>query len=68
LRPRGRNALELLAYHYTPNAVKVSLELSLLGNEQPAAQALQGFTKKMLWRWLRNRFEAIDISSVHLKG
>ena len=65
VRPRQAHAIEQLARHYTPDTVKLGLLLTSL-QRQPAALGMEQFVRRTLWRWLRERFAAMDIASARL--
>lgn len=65
VRPSQPHALERLARHYTPDTVKVGLLLTSL-QRQAAPLGMEQFVRRTLWRWLRERFAAMDIASARL--
>lgn len=65
VRPSHPDALAQLARHYTPDTLKVGLLLTSL-QKQPAASGMEQFVRRTLWRWLRERFAAMDIASARL--
>ncbi len=59
------NLLQALAEHYDPAALKVNLRLSLIQKKNPNGEALESYTRKMLWKWLKDRFDRMQVGSVH---
>jgi hypothetical protein len=65
VRPSQEEALARLARHYTPDTLKVALRLTSLQKQQ-APVGMEQFVRRTLWRWLRERFAALDIASARL--
>jgi hypothetical protein len=65
VRPSQGDALAQLARHYTPDTLKVGLRLTSL-QKQPVPLGMEQFVRRTLWRWLRERFAAMDIASARL--
>ncbi len=64
VRPGQANALQRLAMHYTPDAVKLDLTLSLLRKDTPR-EGLEKFAAHVVERWLKDSFATFDITSSH---
>ena len=62
---RGRsNSLERLAEHYTPNRIKVELLVSSLRKEgDDRGEAMEGYARKMIYRWLSDIFEEVEVTA-----
>ncbi len=65
IRSGQHNLLEALAEHYDPAALKVNLQLSLIQKQAAEGEALENYTRKMLWKWLKGSFDRMDVGSVH---
>lgn len=65
IRPGQPNALQRLARHYTPDAVKLDLELTLLRKDQ-ANEGLDRFASHVVCRWLKQSFASLEITSTQL--
>jgi hypothetical protein len=65
VRPHARDAIDRLARHYTPDTLRVGLLLTSL-QKQAAPVGMEQFVRRTLWRWLRERFAAMDIASARL--
>lgn len=65
VRPSAPGALESLARHYSPCTVKLGLILSSL-NRDPSPRGMDQFARRMIWRWLRDRFEQLDVTSAQI--
>jgi hypothetical protein len=65
VRPSHPRALQRLARHYAPDTVKVALILTSL-QRQSAPVGMEEFVRRTLWRWLRERFAAMDVASARL--
>jgi hypothetical protein len=62
VRPASPNALQGLAQHFTPDSVRVGLTVSML-RKQPVADGMEEYARRMLWRWLKDRFSAMEVTS-----
>ena len=62
IRQNEHNALDCLARHYTPNTIKLDLVLNIIQNREPK-EGLDRFAKQLVYRWLREDFESIEISA-----
>jgi hypothetical protein len=65
VRPGQKGALERLARHYTPDTLKVGLLLTSL-QKHAATLGMEQSVRRTLWRWLRERFAAMDIASARV--
>lgn len=65
IRPRAPDAVDRLARHYTPDTLRVGLLLTSL-QKRPLPLGMEQFVRRTLWRWLRERFAAMDIASARL--
>ena len=64
VRPGQESALERLSEHYTPDTFKVELKLSMLRKESDQREgAAEGYARKMMFRWLGDLFESIEVTS-----
>ncbi len=64
VRPGQQSALERLSQHYTPDTLKVELKLSMLRKETDQREgAAEGYARKMMFRWLGDLFESIEVTS-----
>lgn len=64
VRPGQANVSQRLAMHYTPDAVKLDLTLSLLRKDTPR-EGLEKFAAHVVERWLKDSFATLDITSMH---
>lgn len=65
VRPSMPNAVKRLAGHYTANAVRTTLVLT--APEPPAADhASEAYARRMLWRWLKDHFSAMEVTSTQV--
>jgi len=65
VRPKNDNSKKLLALQYTPNQVKLAMELSLFQKNTPQKQ-LASAVKKMVLRWLSDSFDSIEVNDSRL--
>jgi hypothetical protein len=64
VRPNQKDALEHLARHYTPDTIKLELILSMLRKDTDIAERkVETYARKMIFRWLRDSFENVEITS-----
>ena len=64
VRPSQKDALEHLAAHYTPDTIKLELVLSMLRKDTDTAERkVETYARKMIFRWLRDRFDHVEITS-----
>lgn len=57
------NALHELTRHYTPDQVQINLILTLIQKNADEDAALQ-LTEKMIYRWLKECFASIKVTSI----
>lgn len=62
VRPGQSNVYTRLAEHYTPNGVKLDLDVSLI-QKQPAAEGIERFSRQAVSRWLKNSFKTLEVSA-----
>lgn len=67
VRPRDPNALSRLAVHYAPDAVRTTLVLDTLEDSQQN-EASTVYARRMLWRWLKDHFSAMEVTSSRVVG
>ena len=64
VRPGRSGELERLAEHYTPNRIKVELQVSSLRKEgDDRGEAMEGYARKMIFRWLSDIFEEVEVTA-----
>ena len=64
VRPQQKDALEHLGMHYTPDTIKIELVLSMLRKDTDIAERkVETYARKMIYRWLRDKFEYVEITS-----
>ncbi len=62
VRPGQADAMGRLTEHYTPDQVKLDLLVTSF-RKQPAEEGMERLAEHMLYRWLKDSFEEIDITS-----
>ena len=62
IRPGQPNALKRLAEHYTPNTVKLDLTASIM-TRYDTAQDMKGHSSHQVYRWLKEHFESVEVTS-----
>jgi hypothetical protein len=62
VRPGQPNALTLLAEHYSPNGVKLEMEVSLI-QKRPADEGIERFSRQVVSRWLKPSFKTLEVSA-----
>lgn len=65
VRPGKQNSMQELARHYTPNAVKFELVVSLLQKEK-SPEGFEKYADNTVYRWLSEVFENVEIFSARL--
>lgn len=63
VRPHHQDALDELSRHYTPNTVRVELRLSLMQKDNKNMGDVESYARKMMFRWLDDSFEKLEITS-----
>lgn len=64
IRPNQADAKEKLAEHYTPDAVKIELILTMIRRDSEAEDGrAEPYARKMMFRWLESEFEMIEVVS-----
>jgi len=64
VRPGNPNALALLTQHYSATIVKVSLIVTLI-QKHVDAEAAAKMAESMIYRWLKEHFSHIEVTSAH---
>ena len=63
VRPFKPDSVEMLAKHYTPDTVKVELELSMMRRDRESDDGqAEPYARKMMFRWLESEFESVQIA------
>lgn len=65
VRPGKPNAVQDLARHFTPNAVKFELVVSVLQKEE-ASEGFEKYADNTVYRWLSENFDNVEIFSARL--
>ncbi len=65
VRPHQANARDALIKHFTPNAAKAVLVLSMISKQQ-ANQLTERMARQRVLRLLGRHFEALDVTSAHV--
>ena len=65
IRVGQANAETLLTQHFDPSMIKADLRLSLL-QRKAASEGLEGFSKRMVSRWLGPQVEALEVTNARL--
>ena len=64
IRPNQADAIERLAEHYTPDAVKIELVLTMMRRDSEAEDGrAEPYARKMMFRWLEAEFETIGVTN-----
>ena len=64
IRPNQADAIERLAEHYTPDAVKIELVLTMMRRDSEAEDGrAEPYARKMMFRWLEAEFEKIEVTN-----
>ena len=63
VRPGQNNAHHLLVDHYTPDQVKVNIIATMVRKQQSTIEATQ-MARHQICRWLKSRFESLEITNV----
>ena len=64
VRPNQSSALERLIEHYTPDSIRLEILVSLLRKDQDERRdAMEGYARKMMHRWLSSGFDEVEITS-----
>jgi hypothetical protein len=59
------NAMTTLAEHYTPNVLKMELQVSVL-QKQPRQEGFEKYADNTVYRWLSEIFDSVEIASAQL--
>lgn len=62
VRPGQPNALHRLTEHYTPNVVKLDLTASIM-TRFDTPQDMKGHSSHQVYRWLKDSFESVEVTS-----
>ena len=65
VRPGQSNGLQRLTEHLTPDTVKFELYVTLL-QKHKAESGIETSAKKIVWRWLGDLFEELEITTARL--
>ncbi len=65
VRPNQLNAAFKLAQHFTPDSVKLVVNVSVL-QRHAGQEGLTGYTRKMAWKWLTEKFERVEVLHAEL--
>ena len=65
VRPGGVDAVEELARHYTPVLLKFEIMVTLIQRQEPP-EGIERAAKHMVYRWLSEVFEEVEITSARL--
>lgn len=65
VRPGKPDALRDLAKHFTPNAVKFELVVSVLQKDQ-APEGFEKYANNTVYRWLSESFDSVEIFSARM--
>jgi hypothetical protein len=64
IRPNQPDAIKQLAKHYTPDAVKIELVLTMMRRDSEAEDGrAEPYARKMMFRWLEAEFETIEVTN-----
>ena len=64
IRPNQADAIDRLAEHYTPDAVKIELVLTMMRRDSEAEDGrAEPYARKMVFRWLEAEFESIEVTN-----
>jgi len=64
IRPNQADAVDRLAEHYTPDAVKIELVLTMMRRDIEAEDGrAEPYARKMMFRWLEAEFESIEVTN-----
>jgi hypothetical protein len=62
VRPGQPNALQLLSEHYSPNGVKLEMEVNLI-QKRPADEGIERFSRQVVSRRLKPSFKSLEVSA-----
>lgn len=62
IRPGQPNAFNLLSEHYSPNGVKLEMDVSLI-QKRPADESIERFSRQVVSRWLKSSFKTLEVSA-----
>lgn len=69
IRPNQPSAFDRLVKHYTPDTIKLELLVSLLRkNDDLRGEAVEGYARKMIYRWLKTAFETVELTASVSRG
>lgn len=64
IRPNQRDAVTLLARHYSPDTIKLELMLTLMRKDADTKDLkAEVYARKMIYRWLRDSFESVEVTA-----
>lgn len=63
VRPLKKDSVEKLSRHYTPDTVKIELELTMMRRDSESEDGrAEPYARKMMFRWLESEFESVEIA------
>jgi hypothetical protein len=65
VRPTEINARERLTRHFTPDRVRVGVVVAM-DRERAGAEGSEAYARGMLWRWLKDRFSALEVTGAQV--
>lgn len=64
VRPLKVDSVTDLANHYTPDSLKVELELTMMRRDSESLDGrAEPYARKMIFRWLESEFKSIEVMS-----
>lgn len=66
INPKEKSAADTISHHLQPGRLKVTLHLNMIQKKKTDPESLVGYTRKMLWKWLKSDFDALEIKQVSL--
>lgn len=64
VRTNHPKALEQLAGFYTPDTVKIELQVSMLRKDNDQrGDAAEAYARKMIYRWLKGAFDSVEVTA-----
>ena len=65
VRPAQADARERLTRHYTPDRVRVGVVVAM-DRHRAAPEGSEAYARGMLWRWLKDRFSALEVTGAQV--
>lgn len=66
VRPNDNQALEALASHYSPNAVRLVINTSSIERASTSTEAYEKLAAHKAYRWLGDRFDSLEITDARV--